>query len=134
MGILSLACLGVAQVNISPSREDEPFWERIYTLPDSCNRTYDIATNAQGDIFVATNKGLYKSSDYAETWESVWQEGNRYCAALDIAPNGRICVGSNTDHLCFSDDNGDTWESVSITESLLGKTVICIPRFIPNIA
>lgn len=114
LGMLFFSFLGFAQVNISPSREDGPFWERIYTLPDSCNRTYDIATNAQGDIFVATNKGLFKSSDYAETWESVWQEGDHYCTALDIAPNGRICVGANTDHLCFSDDNGDTWESVSI--------------------
>ena len=112
MGMLALAGLGFAQVNISTSREDEPFWERIYTLPDSCNRTYDIATNAQGDIFVATNKGLYKSSDYAETWESVWQEGIRYCSTLDIAPNGRICVGA--DYLWFSDDNGVSWESVDM--------------------
>ena len=104
--MLTLSALG--------SAFGQNFWERIYTLPDSCNRTYDIATNAQGDIFVATNKGLFKSSDYAETWESVWQEGDHYCTALDIAPNGRICVGANTDHLCFSDDNGDTWESVSI--------------------
>ena len=90
----------------------QEFWERIYTLPDSCNRTYDIATNAQGDIFVATDKGLYKSSDYAETWESVWQEGIRYCSTLDIAPNGRICVGA--DYLWFSDDNGVSWESVDM--------------------
>ena len=129
LGMLFFSFLGFAQVNISPSREDEPFWERIYTLPDSCNRTYDIATNAQGDIFVATNKGLYKSSDYAETWESVWQEGDRYCTALDIAPNGRICVGSNTDHLCFSDDNGDTWESVSIPHGGGGCTAYRVKYF-----
>ena len=107
----------------------QEFWERIYTLPDSCNRTYDIATNAQGDIFVATNKGLYKSSDYAETWESVWQEGNRRCTALDIAPNGRICVGSNTDHLCFSDDNGDTWGSVNIPHGGGGCTAYRVKYF-----
>ena len=107
----------------------QDFWERIYTLPDSCNRTYDIATNAQGDIFVATDKGLYKSSDYAETWESVWQEGDHYCTALDIAPNGRICVGSNTDHLCFSDDNGDTWESVSIPHGGGGCTAYRVKYF-----
>lgn len=129
LGMLFFSFLGFAQVNISPSREDEPFWERIYTLPDSCNRTYDIATNAQGDIFVATNKGLYKSSDYAETWESVWQEGDRYCTALDIAPNGRICVGSNTDHLCFSDDNGDTWGSVNIPHGGGGCTAYRVKYF-----
>ena len=107
----------------------QEFWERIYTLPDSCNRTYDIATNAQGDIFVATNKGLYKSSDYAETWESVWQEGDRYCTALDVAPNGRICVGSNTDHLCFSDDNGLSWESVNIPHGGGGCTAYRVKYF-----
>ena len=107
----------------------QEFWERIYTLPDSCNRTYDIATNAQGDIFVATNKGLYKSSDYAETWESVWQEGDHYCTALDIAPNGRICVGSNTDHLCFSDDNGLSWESVNIPHGGGGCTAYRVKYF-----
>ena len=119
--ILTFSALGTAF--------GQEFWERIYTLPDSCNRTYDIATNAQGDIFVATNKGLYKSSDYAETWESVWQEGDRYCTALDIAPNGRICVGSNTDHLCFSDDNGDTWESVNIPHGGGGCTAYRVKYF-----
>lgn len=114
MGIFSLACLGVAQVNISPSREDEPFWERIYTLPDSCNRTYDIATNAQGDIFVATDKGLYKTSDYTATWESVWWERNSPCTALDISPNGTICLGRYSPDLLFSDDNGVSWESVEM--------------------
>ncbi len=120
-GILTVSALGTAF--------GQEFWERIYTLPDSCNRTYDIATNAQGDIFVATNKGLYKSSDYAETWVSVWQEGDRYCTALDIAPNGRICVGSNTDHLCFSDDNGDTWESVNIPHGGGGCTAYRVKYF-----
>ena len=120
-GMLTFLALGTAF--------GQEFWERIYTLPDSCNRTYDIATNAQGDIFVATDKGLYKSSDYAETWESVWQEGNRRCTALDIAPNGRICVGSNTDHLCFSDDNGDTWESVNIPHGGGGCTAYRVKYF-----
>ena len=93
----------------------QEFWERIYTLPDSCNRTYDIATNAQGDIFVATDNGLYKSSDYTESWESVWWTPRRYCTSIDIAPNGRICLGVVDDaKLCFSDDNGISWESVEM--------------------
>lgn len=92
----------------------QEFWERIYTLPDSCNRTYDIATNAQGDIFVATDKGLYKSSDYTETWESVWWERNSPCTALDISPNGTICLGRYSPDLLFSNDNGVSWESVEM--------------------
>ena len=93
----------------------QEFWERICTLPDSCNRTYDIATNAQGDIFVATDNGLYKSSDYTQSWESVWWTPRRRCTSIDIAPNGRICLGVVDDaKLCFSDDNGISWESVEM--------------------
>ena len=105
-GIVFLTSLGPAF--------GQEFWERIYTLPDSCSRTYDIATNAQGDIFVATDKGLYKSSDYTETWESLWWERNHNCTALDISPNDRVCFGTNYGRLYFSDDNGLSWEDVAV--------------------
>jgi hypothetical protein len=119
MGMLSLAGLGVAQANISPSREDEPFWERIYTLPDTCGINYDIAANANGVIFVATDKGVYKSYDNAEHWEIAWQPSVSWhkCTAMDIAPNGRICLGTNSDYLCFSEDEGTTWEDTEVPMS-----------------
>lgn len=119
MGVLSLAGLGFAQVNISTSREDEPFWERIYTLPDTCGINYDIAANANGVIFVATDKGVYKSYDNAEHWEMAWQPSISWhkCTAMDIAPNGKLCLGSNSDYLCFSEDEGYTWENVVVPAS-----------------
>jgi len=117
--MLFFSFLGFAQVNISPSREDEPFWERIYTLPDTCGINYDIAANANGVIFVATDKGVYKSYDNAEHWEMAWQPSISWhkCTAMDIAPNGRLCLGSNCDYLCFSEDEGYTWENVVVPMS-----------------
>lgn len=111
--LLLLGMLAMSIMTISPAFGQE-FWERIYTLPDSCSRTYDIATNIQGDIFVATDKGLYKSSDYTEIWELVWWERNSPCTALDISPNGTICLGRYSPDLLFSNDNGVSWESVEI--------------------
>ena len=120
-GIVFLTSLGPAF--------GQEFWERIYTLPDSCNRTYDIATNAQGDIFVATDKGLYKSSDYTETWESLWWERNHNCTALDISPNDRICFGTNYGSLYFSDDNGLSWEDVAVPHGGGGSFVYRVKYF-----
>ena len=110
-GILTISALG--------SAFGQEFWERIYTLPDTCGINYDIAANAYGVIFVATDKGVYKSYDNAEHWEIAWHPSISWqkCTAMDIAPNGKLCLGSNCDYLCFSEDEGNTWENVVVPAS-----------------
>ena len=67
---------------------------------------------ANGDLFIGQT-GIQRSQDEGETWQIVL-EGTSYNAfdGFTISPDGRIFdLPYNQNHLCISDDGGDTWRN-----------------------
>ena len=67
---------------------------------------------ANGDLFIGET-GIQRSQDEGETWQVVL-EGTYYNGndGFTISPNGRIFdLPYNENHLCISDDGGDTWRN-----------------------
>ena len=67
---------------------------------------------ANGDLFIGET-GIQRSQDEGETWQIVL-EGTSYNAfdGFTISPDGRIFdLPYNQNHLCISDDGGDTWRN-----------------------
>ena len=67
---------------------------------------------ANGDLFIGET-GIQRSQDEGETWQVVL-EGTYYNGydGFTISPNGRIFdLPYNQNHLCISDDGGDTWRN-----------------------
>ena len=67
---------------------------------------------ANGDLFIGET-GIQRSQDEGETWQIVL-EGTYYNGndGFTISPNGRVFdLPYNENHLCISDDGGDTWRN-----------------------
>ena len=68
---------------------------------------------ANGDLFIGET-GIQRSQDEGESWQIVLG-GTSYYNGNDgftISPNGRIFdLPYNQNHLCISDDGGDTWRN-----------------------
>ena len=67
---------------------------------------------ANGDLFIGET-GIQRSQDEGESWQIVL-EGTYYNGndGFTISPNGRIFdLPYNENHLCISDDGGDTWRN-----------------------
>ena len=67
---------------------------------------------ANGDLFIGET-GIQRSQDEGESWQIVL-EGTYYNGndGFTISPNGRVFdLPYNENHLCISDDGGDTWRN-----------------------
>ena len=78
----------------------------------------DFAVGNSGDIFAGTYAGVFRSSDAGENWSTA-NAGieNEVIVQLERDPSGRIYAFTNaqpTDTLFYSDDNGNSWNSIPI--------------------
>ena len=64
-------------------------------------------------IFAGTGKGIYQSSDGANTWTQIRQYKGLLVFALTFDENGILYISTDTFGLSKSVDLGKTWESVN---------------------
>ncbi len=71
-----------------------------------------LGVSANGDIFCNWGySGVYRSSDEGVTWDSVYNLSYVMSSSFMINDHDRIFVFNENSHkLCYSDDNGDTWQ------------------------
>ena len=96
--ILCLGCLGILGA--------QNVWKPI-NIPGTLK---GVAAN--GDLFIGET-GIQRSQDEGQTWQIVL-EGTYYNGndGFTISPNGRVFdLPYNENHLCISDDGGDTWRN-----------------------
>ena len=97
--VICLGCIGILGA--------QNVWKPIY-IPGTLK---GVAAN--GDLFIGET-GIQRSQDEGETWQIVLG-GTSYYNGNDgftISPNGRIFdLPYNQNHLCISDDGGDTWRN-----------------------
>lgn len=74
---------------------------------------YALAQHPTGDLFAATDNGIFRSSNDSENWEAV-SSGlvKTKIQTLTITEDGKIFAGGSTGNLFRSVDNGNTWQMV----------------------
>jgi photosystem II stability/assembly factor-like uncharacterized protein len=71
-----------------------------------------LVFNAAGDLFVGTFPGLFRLPAGESTWEPVGNLKTVYCLVKDS--KGRLFAGTDGAGVCYSTDEGKTWEKVSL--------------------
>jgi photosystem II stability/assembly factor-like uncharacterized protein len=102
-------------VNIDPSRyyltaDDGVTWtekRRGYSLVSKQDKA--------GNLYVADNEGIIKSTDYGETWTRLNVDVfPYYIHALDVSDDGKIiCGGSSVGEVYLSTDSGNTFKRIA---------------------
>lgn len=126
IGILILCTF---YLNISYAQD---FWEELY-FPDSTD-IHCLATNDQGHIFIGTGHpqnggGIYRSTDYGQSWEVVYNAGNFGVLSIAINIDNHIYIGkTGSDEFMVSENNGETWEVIDLLPISQGNIVkiLCV--------
>jgi hypothetical protein len=101
-------------------------WEPL-TLPTgvSVNEVANLAispTNAYV-AFLATTKGLYRTTNAGQTWSRIASSTFSYVAEVVIASNNPQRLYARSDKLYRSDNGGDTWNLIESPPSLCGLSI-----------
>ncbi len=81
---------------------------------------HTIFEKADGKIFIANDKGLYKSIDQGKNWKQV-HEGQ----IMKIVESEGVLIATSRWGIIRSTDNGENWQKV-ISDGGMGITVECI--------
>ena len=91
-------------------------WLPLYVK--SKNRLETVFEAANGDVFLGTQSGLYKSTDKGQNWKQVLNEG----WVSGIVESQGVLLGTGQKGIMRSTDNGEHWEWV-ISEGGVGIAV-----------
>ncbi len=82
--------------------------------PDTVNGLYAIEQGQKGELFIATNLGLFRSNDLGEQWTQLEMNGASEVTSLYASPNsdGRL-IARTPGGLYSSSDCGDHWDKLS---------------------
>jgi photosystem II stability/assembly factor-like uncharacterized protein len=92
-------------------------WSPIYSNFQQKN-IRSVSESAAGSIFIGTDGGLFKSADRGKTWKEVQTGG----WTMKILESNRVLMGTNTDGIIRSTDDGEHWDWV-VNEQRRGFTV-----------
>ena len=84
-------------------------WE--YANQGLLGYTIAIASGPDGALYVADADGVYKSTDFGQTWEKIFDIQN--AKVIAIKPSGEIFVGIWGGGVYRSTDGGRTWQAVN---------------------
>lgn len=87
-------------------------WETLQ-FPDYVT-ALAISPTDSNVIFAGTGKGIYQSSDGANTWTQINPYKGLLVFALTFDENGILYASTDTFGLSKSEDLGKTWESINI--------------------
>ena len=91
-----------------PQLQAQEFWQK---LPGPIGGTVQSSViNANGDIFLGTFGGVYRSIDNGNNWSEI-NNGLPYVfiVTMEISQNGHIYAGTWGEGVFRSTDNGDSW-------------------------
>ena len=86
-----------------------------WTATSLTNWIFDIAINNAGDIFAATETGLYRSTDHGIGWSKLNVDpfyANYLANQVETDKNGNVYVSANTYYMYKSIDNGENWSQI----------------------
>jgi len=106
-----------------------PDGDRWTETSESPNPNSRVVEFVNGDLFVVfgeTDEMITMTSDLGETWD-VPSDRPEQCgpSATGIASGNGVIVGASFRHVCVSEDDGDTWQQVSLP----GDRLTSVPVF-----
>lgn len=104
------------------SEDDGETWTQINNGM-SVGFIWAIQVNASGDIFAATEQGVYISTDNGDSWNLSGISGIDV-RALAIDSNGELYAGTWGLGVYKSTDNGANWSAVGLTNLAVNSIVI----------
>ncbi|NQT76856.1 MAG: T9SS type A sorting domain-containing protein [Bacteroidetes bacterium] len=87
----------------------QDFWMGIQ-VPDSINEIYNIEISPLDEVVICTEKGLYRSIDDGQSWQSF---GNLNRNIYQIVYNEATAYADAGTYLLKSTDYGQSWDSIS---------------------
>ncbi len=92
----------------------QDFWTKI-DMPEDVDAVYSMASDYNGWIYLATNKGVYISKDNGETINST----SLHYLVYDIAVNDQNEILAFNDYnLFYSNDSGEAWTEIELPSYL----------------
>ena len=95
-------------------------WQEKIFSTSSFNNVFSIAISPNGNIFLGTFRGIFRSTDNGDNWIPI-STAVADVKALTIGSDGIIFAGTNGRGAFRSPDNGDTW--LDINQGLSGSFV-----------
>lgn len=96
---------------------DEKHWQ---VLNDVSTKVNAIVTGQNGDIYIGTARGVFRSRNNGMNWQDTGLR-YEYINTLTIGPNGEVFAGTGrfgqNGGVFRSDNNGETWESIGLTDT-----------------
>jgi photosystem II stability/assembly factor-like uncharacterized protein len=101
-------------LSLSLATSQQNSWQ--YTGGPYKGLAHTIATGDHGLLLAGTNTGLFRSTDYGETWNDLqldfWNIHFPSLNTVSIAPNGFVYILARDSTVYRSSDHGDTWTSL----------------------
>lgn len=109
-------------------------WQAVKISTDSVTKVYAIAIdpNNANKVYVAALVGdrgkILKSTDAGTTWKDIYTEASSgsfvLALAVDSAGSGKIFGGTTGKQIIFSDNSGDSWQSLYQAQGEVFKVAI----------
>jgi len=96
--------------------------------PDAC---YDFVVAAGAVVYAGISRDLYKSDDYGETWQKVYERIDAACA-IDPTSTDTVYVGAQGG-VAKTTDGGQTWTRYSIASEGFIVNALAINPITPTI-
>lgn len=93
-------------------------WVEIASYVDDGFNIYDVQINSQGDLFILSYDGIYRSTDNGATWQLLDIEADQDIKRFTIGSNDAI-MAYYLYNIELSLDNGDTWSVVESPEEVV---------------
>ena len=104
-------------------------WKSVFYLPSGTNEITCLAGTSR-NIFIGTNKGLFRSQDSGATWKNVFRtiipDKNSILAIQASGPGARNIIIGTRQGVFSSDDSGNGWTDIS--EVLKNRPIKAVAR------
>lgn len=91
------------------------YWQPV-TTPEGVHGISKIVEDSKGNLFMATQFGVYSSDDKGKSWDRKFQYG--FANNILIHNNALMVIGINGIHM--SDDEGKSWSPIKSLQDKIG--------------
>ncbi|UCE40539.1 MAG: hypothetical protein JSV17_13940 [Candidatus Aminicenantes bacterium] len=107
---------GIREDSIIKSTDRGSTWSVIKSYRDTEINDIVVDPNSSQNVYIATNKGIYRSVDSGHSWKNVFDE-SAYCLEIPLNDPKQIFAGCENS-VYGSFDGGETWTKLNAEKHL----------------